>query len=158
MSEITMEIEGLKELDALLRKLPERVAGNALAAAVASGARVIRDDAIARAPVDTGAMQAQIYTKRVRASNAFERTSIVGVRGGKAKYANNKRNRQQGRAGKEYANGGKTYYWRFVEFGTSKMAAHPFLRPAFDAKQNEAVKAITERLDERIQKAVAEGK
>jgi HK97 gp10 family phage protein len=158
MIDFSMEVQGLRELEAQLRALPEKVAGQALAASVSAGARVIRDEAIQRAPVRTGAMKAQIFTKRVRTDSKFEKLSIVGVRGGKAKYANNKANRRSGRAGKEYENAGETFYWRFVELGTRKMAAHPFLRPAFDAKQQEAVAAITERLDQRIQKAVAEGK
>ena len=31
---------------------------------------------------------------------------------------------------------GATYYWRFVEFGTSKMPARPFLRPAFEGSRS----------------------
>lgn len=34
------------------------------------------------------------------------------------------------------------YCWRFVEFGTVKMAARPFLRPAFEAKKMDAVEAM----------------
>lgn len=155
---ISFTVEGLKELDRLLRALPEKVAGNALATAVSAGARVIRDEAIARAPVDTGALKSQIFTKRLRSSSAAEKMSIVGVRGGLAKYANTKKNRRSGKAGQAYKTDGKTFYWKFIEFGTSKMAAKPFLRPAFDAKEHEAVKAMTDKLDERIQKAIAEGK
>ena len=159
MSEtFTFSIDGLKELDRQLRALPERVAGNALATAVSAGARVIRDEVIARAPVDTGALKSQIFTKRLRSPSASEKMSIVGVRGGLAKYAKTKKNVRSGKAGQAYKTNGKTFYWKFIEFGTSKMAAHPFLRPAFDAKEQEAVKAITDKLDERIQKAVAGGK
>lgn len=154
----TFSIDGLKELDRQLRALPERVAGNALATAVSAGARVIRDEVIARAPVDTGALKSQIFTKRLRSPSASEKTSIVGVRGGLAKYANTKRNVRSGKAGQSYKTNGKTFYWKFIEFGTSKLAAYPFLRPAFDAKEQEAVKAMTDKLDERIQKAVAGGK
>ncbi|SUO95260.1 HK97-gp10 family putative phage morphogenesis protein [Suttonella ornithocola] len=47
----------------------------------------------------------------------------VGVTGGAQKG--------KGGGGK----GGDTYYWRFLEFGTSKMPARPFIRPAMDADQ-----------------------
>jgi HK97 gp10 family phage protein len=67
------------------------------------------------------------------------------------------------RHGKQYRNQGKkgnlsqdAWYWRFVEFGTTRMAAQPFLRPAFDVKKNEAVTAITTRLAERIEQAAQE--
>jgi HK97 gp10 family phage protein len=36
------------------------------------------------------------------------------------------------------------------EMGTSKMAARPFVRPAFIAVQQQAVSAIAEKLRERI--------
>jgi hypothetical protein len=38
-----------------------------------------------------------------------------------------------------------------VEFGTRKMAARPFLRPALESRRREAVDAIKERLTERIE-------
>lgn len=51
----------------------------------------------------------------------------VGVRGGAKSYANNAENRRKGRAGKTNATGGSkanpggdTWYWRFLEFGTSR--------------------------------------
>ena len=43
------------------------------------------------------------------------------------------------------------WYWRFVEFGTRKMRARPFLRPALEAKRREAVQAMKDRLSERIE-------
>jgi HK97 gp10 family phage protein len=151
-------IEGLQELDRQLRALPERVAGNALATAVSAGARVIRNEAIARAPVDTGALKSQIFIKRLRSSSQSEKTSLIGVRGGLAKYANTKKNIRSGKAGQTYKTDGKTFYWKFIELGTSKMPAKPFLRPAFDTKEQDAVSAITEKLDQRIQKAIEENK
>ncbi|MFN3375238.1 MAG: HK97-gp10 family putative phage morphogenesis protein [Burkholderiaceae bacterium] len=36
----------------------------------------------------------------------------------------------------------KAFYGQFVEFGTVKMAARPFIRPAYDARRDEAVTAV----------------
>lgn len=44
------------------------------------------------------------------------------------------------------------FYGRFVEFGTSKMAAQPFLRPAYDAARAKAVKAVQERMAAELKK------
>jgi HK97 gp10 family phage protein len=44
------------------------------------------------------------------------------------------------------------FYGRFVEFGTSKMAAKPFLRPAYDAARAKAVKAVQERMAAELKK------
>ena len=45
------------------------------------------------------------------------------------------------------------FYGRFVEFGTSKMAAKPFLRPAYDAARARALQAVQERMAEEVNKA-----
>lgn len=45
------------------------------------------------------------------------------------------------------------FYGRFVEFGTSKMAAKPFLRPAYDAARARALQAVQERMAEEVKKA-----
>jgi HK97 gp10 family phage protein len=150
---VTMELTGFKELAAALRELPERVARNGLRAAVNAGATVIKKEAIAKAPKDTGALRDNLYQKQIREqSGDMKQTFYVGVRKGVAKYANTKANRRAGKAGTAYKNDGTTFYWRFLEFGTSKMPAHPFMRPAFESRKEAAVKAIGEKLDERIQK------
>jgi HK97 gp10 family phage protein len=43
------------------------------------------------------------------------------------------------------------YYWRYLEFGTVKMAAKPFMRPAFDSTSLEAASVIKGKLAERIE-------
>ena len=40
----------------------------------------------------------------------------------------------------------KAFYGRFIEFGTSKMAARPFLRPGFDAARERAMTAVVQVL------------
>lgn len=45
------------------------------------------------------------------------------------------------------------FYGRFLEFGTSKMAAKPFLRPAYDAARAKALKAVQERMAAEVKKA-----
>ncbi len=149
----TVQLTGFKELAAALRELPERVARNGLRAAVNAGASVIKKDAISRAPVDTGALKANLYQKQIREkSGPMQQTFYVGVRKGVAKYANNAANRRAGKAGKAYKDSGTTFYWFFQEFGTSTITPRPFMRPAFEMQKEAAVKAIGQKLDERIQK------
>lgn len=45
------------------------------------------------------------------------------------------------------------FYGRFVEFGTSKAPAQPFLRPAYDAARAKALKAVQERMAAELKKA-----
>jgi len=42
------------------------------------------------------------------------------------------------------------WYARLLEFGTSKMAAKPFIRPAYEAKRPEAGKAVSDKIQEVV--------
>lgn len=144
----TMNLTGFKELAEKLKQLGPRVAKNGLRAAVSSGAAVIRNEARSRAPVDTGEMRKDIHIKREKDARGGETVA--------AKYSvfvlSGKKSRISGKARNVDKN---SYYWRFVELGTSKMAAQPFMRPAFESKKEAAVEAIGKKLDERIQKEAA---
>ena len=144
-------IKGLSELSAALKELPNRIARNALRQSVARGAVVIRDEAKARAPVSTtppapgdplpGTLKRSIVIKHDKDRSILtSQTYVVAVRQGK-KYRN------QGKKGNRSQD---AYYWRWVEFGTVKMAARPFMRPAFEAQKEAAVQEIARVLAERI--------
>lgn len=49
-----------------------------------------------------------------------------------------------------YAGGGKAYYARFLEFGTSKMAAHPFFFPTWRTRRRGARSRITRAINKAI--------
>ena len=153
----SVKIDGLDQLAQALRELPKRVARNGLRGAVYAGAKVIRDEAKLKAPVamaplgadqpPQGTLKRSIIMKQVpELSSEQKQTFFVTVRHGK-KY------RKQGKNGNLSQD---AWYWRFVEFGTVKMTARPFLRPAFEGKKYEAVDAIKNRLAERIEQAVQE--
>ena len=92
-------------------------------------------------------MKRSVILKQIpELSNKNTQTFFVTVRHGK-KY------RKQGKKGNLSQD---AWYWRFVEFGTVKMSARPFLRPAFDMKKNDALTAIKTRLAERIEQAARE--
>jgi len=153
----SVQVQGLDQLAKALRELPQRVARNGLRAAVYAGAKVIRDEAKLQAPVATGDLGANqpppgtlkrsVIMKQIpELSGAHKQTFFVTVRHGK-QY------RKQGKKGNLSQD---AWYWRFVEFGTVKMSARPFLRPAFDLKKHEAVTAIKTRLAQRIEQAAQE--
>jgi HK97 gp10 family phage protein len=142
-----MNLTGFKELAAALRELGPRVARNTLRRAVSAGAVPIRDEAKVRARKKTGEMARDIQIKREKDTKGeMSAKYSVYVRTGK-------KSRLSGRARGVDKN---SFYWIFQELGTSKMPAHPFLRPAFESRKEEAVKTIGEKLDEGIQKAARE--
>jgi HK97 gp10 family phage protein len=150
MATTVTKIEGLAELKRALMQLPERIQSQGLAQAVYAGAAVIRDEARVRAPVYTGpieqghpqpgTLRKSIILKAIRErSSRTTKVAFVLVRHGK-KYE------KVGKRGRNL----DAFYWRFVEYGTKKMAARPFMRPAFEAKKMAAVEAIRDRLAARI--------
>ncbi len=151
-------LRGLDGLLAALQALPPAVAsknGGPARVALAKGAKVILEDARARAPKASGDMAKSLIMYRDRnpkKAGANERY-VIGVPRIKKKYANTKRNVRKGRQGKEYQIDGDTYYWRFIEFGTERQPAQPFIRPAFESQKENALAVITDTLAKGIEAA-----
>lgn len=164
-AELEMRVTGLRELGEKLKALPDKLRSRTLRDAVKAGAELVRDAAKAAAPVYTGpvskghpppgTLKKNIICKHAR-DPAHDETFIVAVRKGKKQtYANSRLNRRMNRAGASYRPDEKAFYWRFVEFGTVKMPAHPFLRPAFEANKEAAARAIKPKLAEGLQQAAS---
>ena len=49
-------------------------------------------------------------------------------------------------AGIQKGDNSKIFYGKFLEFGTSKMKAQPFMGPAYECKKNEAKEVIKDEL------------
>lgn len=125
MADFDVQITGLRELDAALKELAWPAARRALRKGMRRGANVIRDEARARAPVDTGHLKRSITTRERSDEGADMRFAVEVPRG--------------------------AFYGRFLEYGTSKMAAKPFLRPAAEAKTEEAVSTMRDALADAIE-------
>lgn len=155
-----VKVEGLEGLLDALKKLGKEASKNGGPArkALFAGAKVIRDAARENAPVQTGAMKKNIVAARDRKpqiAGAAEQY-FVGVKGGARKpYANSKKNVRSGKAGKTYETQGSTYYWRFVEFGTAKMPARPFLVPAFEQNKELALEQVAKTMWKEVDKLAA---
>jgi HK97 gp10 family phage protein len=140
---VTMEISGLKELADKMRAMGPDIARNALRAGVGEAARALRDEAKQTNPDDTGRTDRALYAKLIKEqSSDHQATYYVGARSGKRER---KRDRD-------------AWYWRFVEFGTVKMPARPFLRPAFEKLKMQAVDLIAARIAARIKRFERRGK
>lgn len=150
----TVEIKGLAELDKALQELPKRIAKNALRAAVWAGAAVVRDRAKDMAPVyhgkvseghpPPGTLRRAIAQRRSQSDSTATRETVLV-------YVRQAVNGSVGQKGVKAYSRTDGYYWRWVEFGTSTQAAHPFMRPAFEASKEAAVEAMAAKLAARIQ-------
>lgn len=128
-----VRIEGMDELKRKLAEVPKAMRKRVLRNALAAGAREVRDVAKRNAPVMTlGTSLNAPYRKpgtvkqaiRVRTSKADRRAGDVGV-------FVNVRPAKAGQRGAKNPN--DPFYWRWLEFGTRKMPARPFLQRATSA-------------------------
>lgn len=160
MANESTRIEGLDELLNKLQALPGELAsrnGGPVRTALFKAAAVVRDEARNRAPVRSGLMRDNIVAKRNRNPGEHDATEEYGVgvaAGSKRKYANTRRNRRARKAGEEYTAPSVAFYWRFIEFGTAKLAARPFLRPAFDQTKEQALAVFKTELAAGIDRIV----
>jgi HK97 gp10 family phage protein len=115
---IMLKVEGLKELQAALRSVPEKLRKRALRNALAAGARVVRDESRANAPVLSaeGARLAAPYRKPGTVRNAISvRTSKIARRAGNVGVFVNVRPAKKGTRGAKSPD--DPFYWRWLEFG-----------------------------------------
>lgn len=135
-------VSGLSALARKLRALPDTIAKKHLRQAVGAAAQVVRDDARTRVPVDTGLLRRSVIMKWIREKSTNSRqTFYVLWRRGKRFQAVKRK-----RKGKAIVVNEDAFYGLFVEFGTARMPARPFLRPAFEMRKRDAVAALKERL------------
>lgn len=151
MTMTIMKVEGLAALDNALKGLPDKLARKYLRKGVARMGRVVRDGIRAKVPVRTGLLKRNvIYVRSRRNSGPGRESYSVMIRTKKKKFVDNRRNRRLARVGKTYTVEGDAYYWKFLEFGTSKLPARPFMRPGFEATKGLAVDALQQVLKEAL--------
>ena len=158
--DISVNVQGLAAIERKLKLLPERVGRNAMRRALRKGANVIRDMARNNAQrIDDPDTKEQIAKNiavagggRTREREAGGVMMRVGVRGG-AKVRKGGGTYHVG--GSKSNPGGDTFYWRFVELGTSRTRAQPFMQPAAASGAGKAASAITEAMKVELNKELA---
>ena len=145
-------ILGEKELEEALRKLAPMIVGlkgypkNALRNAARSGAKIAEEDAANRAHhlpsiegtkyKRTGKLEDAITTKIMSVS--YRDQATLGGNSREYFYIGAKSK------GRDDPNG--AFYAKFVETGTDKMAARPFLRPAVDSNKGKIQTTMESKL------------
>ena len=157
--EVNLNIQGLDAVINTLKQLPPEVVskrGGVVKQAVAAGARVIRNEA---------------RKNLVKVTSTAGKTGVSYGSGLTAKNVITKRkNLKNGENGEKYIVSvaykvypiGKSLYKKrpikfndiafMLEYGTSKQAAEPWLRPAFDVKKQEAMDKMQSELIKKVDK------
>lgn len=153
-----VKLEGLEELHGKLKELTSDVQFKGGRFALRRAAQVLRDKARQNAGgVDDPATTESIEKNIVERWNGrlFRQSGNlgfrVGVLGGARGFAAASGEVKGAGSGNP---GGDTFYWRFLEFGTAKMAAQPFMRPAADQSAGDVVDEFVKQYDKAADRAL----
>lgn len=118
------------DIDKLQKKLDEMGRKGSILEnkALLAGAEVINKEVVKNAPERTGHAK-----KYLKVSKVSKEKGIKVVKVGISKGDNS-----------------EAFYLKFHEYGTSKMAARPFMRPAFERKRKEALEKTYEVIKEGL--------
>ncbi len=130
---MSAEIIGLEAIIAKLNALPDKLEKKVLRAAVRKGANIIRDKARSYVPYDSGELKKSITTSSIKAKR--------GVIAFNIRPRNNKKR------------GVSVFYGRFIEYGTSKMSAKPYMRPAYDEAENQVLETVINDIKLKLEEA-----
>lgn len=130
-------IEGLDELKAKFKQLQHATQGQILENAVLAGCLPIMNAAIERVPIKSGNLKRSIHIGGH--SNLSDTTGTdVGIGVKKPTQVN-------------LRVGTNVEYAPYVEFGTNKQTAKPYLRPAYDENKELAIEEIKQTLRQQIE-------
>jgi HK97 gp10 family phage protein len=150
--------KGFRELEQNLKMLGSEMHEKGVKLMMSRAAVPMRNEAKINAPIleepdkrrNRGTLLRAISIWRKRVTR-YAVTYYVGVRGlSRQKIAKFKRESKNSSSD----NPNDPFYWKFLEFGTSKMRARPFLRPAFEAKKTESVRVALEEGREFVKRIV----
>lgn len=137
MPDVSAKVEWLIGSDKALAEVGTKATQkNILVRTLKKAAKPIDDQASAMAPIDTGKLQISVITG----------TQLTRNQRGTA-YKNGKLGVAEVHVGTAMSRG------LFQEFGTYKMPAHPFMRPAWEANKNRAQEIIGTELWVEIRKS-----
>jgi len=134
MANLTFTLTGFSELNAALTDLGPKLASNIAGRGMKAGGEVIAAAARARCPVSTidePHLRDSIVAVLKKSDGSGTRTLLIGFLKPASRHAG------------------------FVEFGTSHMAAEPFMRPALDSTGQTAIDVMGDIIGEDIEAAAA---
>jgi HK97 gp10 family phage protein len=160
---VSVQVSGLKELDRALGELPKSVAKATLVRTLKKAGEPIARAARAAAPIDDGTLRdsivvsARLKNKVGMAEFGAALKAGLGIGAARSALRDARRAAGGGSFAEMYVGPslgkGVLRYAHLQEFGTSKHAAHPFMRPAWDSEKDNALNIIRRELGNEIMAA-----
>lgn len=122
-----IELEGVDEILNKLQGIGANV-GRLENKALKNAAEPVLEDAKANVPVKTGKLKKGLKITNVKRKEGAKYI-LVGV---------------------DRGDNSEIFYGKFIEFGTSKMSAKPFLQPAYEKNKDNIKRTIAETLKEGL--------
>lgn len=148
MPDVVVEVQGLEQLQRALR-LSDAQFGRAIDSALKAGALDVTGEAKRTVPVWTHKLQKSIQPGKVQGSG-IDKSIAVGIAPGFGSPSRGPSIKGQSRKDREamrWNRGDPQVYGPFVERGTRKMAARPFLVPALEQRQQEVMDRMRQAFD-----------
>ena len=122
-----IELTGVDEIINKLQQIGSNV-GRLENKALKNAAEPVLEDAKANVPVRTGKLKKALKITNVKKKEGVKYI-LVGV---------------------DKGDNSEIFYGKFVEFGTSKRTAHPFLQPAYEKNKDDIKRIIAQTLKEGL--------
>lgn len=150
---VTINVQGLDQLQEALEAAKIKVAKRGLRAALKAGATIIKNAIVSGAPKDTGFLSEHFNIKISIMRNELAGSAFIGP-AGKVDYpafasGAYKIKRVAGKA-KRVGRIAVATVARWLEFGTSKMAKFPFMTSGFESNKDAALTAIADKLRDSL--------
>jgi len=130
-AKMRLEIQGLDELERRIKSLRSALEAKDVEEILVKGARLVRDDAKRRAPRGpTGNLRRGVKAKKGKRRGKMYSTAFAAM---------------------DYKVAPHAY---LVEYGTSKMRARPYFRPAVDSMKDQVRQTVQAGIDKLLQEAI----
>lgn len=147
MISTNLDFSMLNDIARDLELLSKAESRQVLRRSVRAGADIIQEEVIDSAPEQTGKLKRNIVVLFGKGAPG-DAVAGIHIRGTNPKTGNSDTSQKA-------SSPNNAFYWRYLENGTSKMPAHPFIRPAYDKKQEEAARAAFDELNRAIDEVLS---
>lgn len=135
-----IEVTGLEEVRHTLGEVAPREAANLIRTVVQDVALRVAKDVKASAPIATGSLRAGVRVSRRKMGRSGPKSVVTFAR----------------RRDKDGVKIGKTvFYWKFIEYGTRKMSAKPFVGPIKEKYAAEMPRIMRESFGKKLEQYLA---